>query len=90
MPDQFVEQQHTEFPDDPVVAEETSEGLRAPDQAEMLAQVTHYVGKSLPKATPDDVCDLIDHGGADLVVDTDGRSVEEVAEAVLVALGEDV
>jgi 3'(2'), 5'-bisphosphate nucleotidase len=33
------------FPDDPVVAEETSEGLRAPDQTEMLAQVTHYVGR---------------------------------------------
>jgi 3'(2'), 5'-bisphosphate nucleotidase len=53
------------FPDDPVVAEETSEGLRAPDQTEMLAQVTHYVARSLPEATPDDVCDWIDHGGAD-------------------------
>jgi 3'(2'), 5'-bisphosphate nucleotidase len=53
------------FPADPVVAEETSEGLRAPDQAEMLAQVTHYVGKSLPESTPDKVCDWIDHGGAD-------------------------
>ena len=53
------------FPDDPVVAEETSEGLRAPDRTQMLAQVNHYVATSLPEATPDDVCDWIDYGGAD-------------------------
>ena len=53
------------FPNDPVVAEETSEGLRATEQAEMLAQVVHYVGTSLPQATPTGVCDWIDHGGAD-------------------------
>jgi 3'(2'), 5'-bisphosphate nucleotidase len=53
------------LPDEPVVAEETSEGLRAPDQAKMLAQVTHYVGISRPGATPDDVCDWIDQGGAE-------------------------
>jgi 3'(2'), 5'-bisphosphate nucleotidase len=53
------------FPGDPVVAEEASEGLRRPDQAEMLAQVTRYVGALLPDATSADVCDWIDHGGAD-------------------------
>jgi len=53
------------FPDDPIVAEEASEGLRAPDQAGMLAQVTHYVSTWAPEATPDNVCDWIDHGGAD-------------------------
>jgi 3'(2'), 5'-bisphosphate nucleotidase len=53
------------FPEDPVVAEETSEGLHTLDQAQMLAQVTHYVGMSLPEATPDDVRDWIDHGSAD-------------------------
>jgi 3'(2'), 5'-bisphosphate nucleotidase len=52
------------FPDDPVVAEETSEGLRAPDQARMLDQVVHYARSTLPGATPDQVCAWIDHGGA--------------------------
>jgi 3'(2'), 5'-bisphosphate nucleotidase len=53
------------FPDDPVVAEETSEGLRQPDQAKMLAQVAHYVRTCLPEAAPADICDWIDHGGAE-------------------------
>lgn len=52
------------FPDDPIVAEEASEALRAADQAEMLAQVTHYVSMWAPQATSDDVCDWIDYGGA--------------------------
>lgn len=53
------------FPNDPVVAEETSEALRAPDQAGVLDQVTHYVRTYLPVARPTDVCNWIDHGGAD-------------------------
>jgi 3'(2'), 5'-bisphosphate nucleotidase len=53
------------FPDDAVVAEETAAGLRQPDQAEMLAQVTHYVRTLVPNATADDVCAWIDHGRAD-------------------------
>jgi 3'(2'), 5'-bisphosphate nucleotidase len=52
------------FPDDPVVAEETSVGLRAPDQAAMLRHVTGYVRQSLPEATAGDVCTWIDYGGA--------------------------
>jgi 3'(2'), 5'-bisphosphate nucleotidase len=53
------------FPGDPVVAEETSEGLRRPDQAAMLAGVAHYVRELLPGAAPADVCDWIDHGNGD-------------------------
>jgi len=53
------------FPNDSVVAEEASEGLRARDQNQMLSQVTHYVQTQLPEATSDDVCDWIDRGGAD-------------------------
>jgi len=53
------------FPGDPVVAEETSEALRAPDQAGMSDQVAHYVRTCLPAARPADACNWIDHGGAD-------------------------
>ncbi|GAB4538697.1 MAG: 3'(2'),5'-bisphosphate nucleotidase [Anaerolineae bacterium] len=53
------------FPDDPVVAEETSEGLRAPEQREMLDQVVYYVQATLAGATLDEVCNWIDHGGAE-------------------------
>ncbi len=53
-----------DFPDDPVVAEETAEGLRQPDRAEMLAQVTAYVRVLLPEATASDACTWIDHGNA--------------------------
>jgi 3'(2'), 5'-bisphosphate nucleotidase len=52
------------FPDDPVVAEETAEGLRRPEQAEMLAQVTTYARTLLPEATVSDVCAWIDYGNA--------------------------
>lgn len=52
------------FPNDPVVAEEAATALRGPDQAQMLIQVTHYVGTLFPDATADEVCDWIDHGGA--------------------------
>ncbi len=53
------------FPDIPLVAEEISSALRAPGEAETLAQVTQYVGKVVPGATRDSVCDWIDLGGAD-------------------------
>jgi len=53
------------FPDDPIVAEEAAEDLRRTDQAEMLAQVTHYVQMSVPNATSADVCDWIDQGAAE-------------------------
>jgi 3'(2'), 5'-bisphosphate nucleotidase len=50
------------FPADPVVAEESADALRRPDQAEMLAHVTRFVREVLPDATPADICDWIDHG----------------------------
>jgi 3'(2'), 5'-bisphosphate nucleotidase len=53
------------FPDDPVVAEETAEGLHHSSQAKMLAQVTTYVRMLLPEATASDVCTWIDHGNAE-------------------------
>jgi len=53
------------FPGDPVVAEETSEGLRTPEQARMLDQVVYFARATLPAATPDAVCNWIDHGGAE-------------------------
>jgi len=53
------------FPNDPVVAEETSEELRSSGQAGMLAQVARYVRTSAPQARHEDVCDWIDHGGVE-------------------------
>lgn len=53
------------FPHDPVVAEETADALRKPDQAQMLAQVTNYLRRLWPEATPAHVCDWIDHGGTE-------------------------
>jgi 3'(2'), 5'-bisphosphate nucleotidase len=50
------------FPADPVVAEESADALRRPDQAEMLAHVTRFVREVLPDATPAGICDWIDHG----------------------------
>ena len=55
----------TEFPEIPLVAEETSTALRAPAGAHLLAQVTAYVQRVLPEATPELVCEWIDHGGAE-------------------------
>ena len=53
------------FPDIPLVAEETSTALRAPEGTKLLAQVTQYVGKIIAEATPESACDWIDCGGAD-------------------------
>ena len=55
----------TEFPEIPLVAEETSMALRTPDGADLLRQVTGYVQRVHPDATEESVCDWIDHGGAD-------------------------
>jgi 3'(2'), 5'-bisphosphate nucleotidase len=62
------------FPGDPVVAEEMAEGLRRPDQTEMLAHVTRYVRRLLPDATPADVCDWIDYGNADCPLHRDATA----------------
>ena len=53
------------FASDSVVAEETAVDLRRPDGASMLSQVTGYVRDWLPQATPQAVCEWIDHGGAE-------------------------
>ena len=53
------------YPEIPLVAEEISTVLGEPDGEKTLAQVTHYVGRVIPEATPDSVCDWIDLGGAE-------------------------
>jgi 3'(2'), 5'-bisphosphate nucleotidase len=53
------------FAGDPVVAEESAQALRQPDQARLLAQITDYVGRWLPGATSAQVCEWIDYGRAD-------------------------
>ena len=53
------------FPEIPLVAEETATALRAPEGADLLAQVAKYVKTVLPEATPESVCDWIDRGGAE-------------------------
>jgi 3'(2'), 5'-bisphosphate nucleotidase len=50
------------FPDDPVVAEENANRLRAPQNAAKLMQVTDYVRRSRPEATPGRLCEWIDSG----------------------------
>jgi 3'(2'), 5'-bisphosphate nucleotidase len=50
------------FPADFLVAEETSAALRTPEGACTLAQVTSYVSRLLPDATPEAVCAWIDRG----------------------------
>src|SRR5512139_1697836 len=44
------------FPQDWLVAEEDSSALRTPEAAQALKQVTHFVRRSLPDATPETVC----------------------------------
>ncbi len=50
---------------DPVVAEESADALRRPDQGDMLGHVARYVQGVLPGAAPADICDWIDHGQGD-------------------------
>jgi 3'(2'), 5'-bisphosphate nucleotidase len=50
------------FPHDPVVGEEDATELRQGEMADRLAQVTGYVQDILSGATPEQVCDWIDHG----------------------------
>lgn len=50
------------FPADFLVAEETSAALRIPDGAHTLEQVTSYVSRLAPEATPEAVCAWIDRG----------------------------
>ena len=53
------------FPADPLVAEESSTALQTPAGASTLAQVTAYVSRLVPEATPPAVCAWIDRGQAE-------------------------
>ncbi len=52
------------FPADPLVGEEDSAALRAPEQRDTLERITHFVGMVAPAATSDQVCAWIDRGSA--------------------------
>ncbi len=52
------------FADDPVIGEEDSAVLQAPEHTETLARVTSNVASQIPGAKPDDICRWIDRGGA--------------------------
>jgi 3'(2'), 5'-bisphosphate nucleotidase len=51
------------FPGDPLVAEEDSETLKSPEAADTLEKVTRFVSLAIPKATSQEICNWIDHGG---------------------------
>ena len=53
------------FPQDWLVAEEDSSALRTPEGRQALQQVTQFVRRNLPDATPEMVCAWIDHRRTD-------------------------
>ncbi len=53
------------FPNESLVAEEDSATLREHDNGDTLQQVTRFVQRSVPQATPENVCAWIDHGRVD-------------------------
>lgn len=53
------------FPEALLVGEEEAGELRAAEGAEMLGVITGFLGKLVPEATPEAVCDWIDRGNAD-------------------------
>ena len=53
------------FPDMPLVAEESSSALQAHSGKETLTQVTAFLQKLVPEATPEQVCAWIDRGTAE-------------------------
>jgi 3'(2'), 5'-bisphosphate nucleotidase len=52
----------TLLPGEQLIAEEAAQALRRPEQAGRLAQVTDFVARFLPEATPERVCEWIDRG----------------------------
>lgn len=50
------------FPNDPLVAEEDAAELRPIERRPTLTRVTEFVGRMLPRTTPQDVCAWIDRG----------------------------
>lgn len=53
------------FPEDTLVGEEDSSTLRQPSGQATLKQVTHFVSKVSPGATPERVCEWIDRGSGE-------------------------
>lgn len=53
------------FPNDPLVAEENADELRDPAKQEVLDTVSGFVKRFIPGASPEAVCNWIDHGGAE-------------------------
>ncbi|GAB4528231.1 MAG: 3'(2'),5'-bisphosphate nucleotidase [Anaerolineales bacterium] len=53
------------FPNDPLVGEEGAAALRTPQEADTLAQITAFLTRRRPQATPEQVCDWIDRGATD-------------------------
>jgi 3'(2'), 5'-bisphosphate nucleotidase len=53
------------FPDEALVAEEDSSELRKPESAQMLDAVTRFVRTYFSNATPEIVCNWIDHNRVD-------------------------
>jgi 3'(2'), 5'-bisphosphate nucleotidase len=52
------------FPDDLLVGEEDSSGLRTLEQAQVLDRIVEFTGRVIPGATPEAVCLWIDRGSA--------------------------
>ncbi len=50
------------FPEDVIAAEEDSLELRRPSHANLLEQLTDYVGRLIPHASPEAICSWIDSG----------------------------
>ncbi|MGD9091399.1 MAG: 3'(2'),5'-bisphosphate nucleotidase [Anaerolineales bacterium] len=50
------------FPDDPLVAEEDSFTLQKPEQSQTLEQISQFVSRFTPPATPETICEWIDRG----------------------------
>ena len=53
------------FPDDPLVAEESSTALTSSEGQSTLEQVHRFVSRVLPNTTPKSICQWIDRGTAD-------------------------
>lgn len=53
------------WPGEPVVGEETAQGLRTPQNAAQLAQVAAFVSQRLPDVSAQNVCDWIDEGAGE-------------------------
>lgn len=53
------------FPDDPLVAEEDSIALQKPEERQTLEQISQFVNRFTPHATPETICDWIDRGNGD-------------------------